>query len=135
MNIYGKDIKLNENMELIVSANGDVALIDNIDTLFQDIKLRILTSFGTLFYEENYGSNFSDFIFSDVVDNNSISSEVIRTIEQDPRIEPYSIKVSVIENSLGTIKAEVTYKLINEDTNINQTIDINKSMWSINNEI
>lgn len=133
--IFGSDIMLNENMEVCLSANGELQLISNTDTVFQDIKLRLLTQAGTLFYNEDYGSNFPNFLMDDDTNENALISEVIRTVEQDPRIEPYTCKVTIIENRAGYIKINLTYNLINEDTSINQTISIDKTAWSTTNEI
>lgn len=132
-NFFGYDIKLDDNMDVCLSVNGELILTCGEDTVFQDIKLRILTAIGSLFYDESYGSNFNQFIFDDDININSILSEVIRTVECDTRIEPYSVTASLIENTKDNISISITYSLINEDTSINKTISINKSIWRLQN--
>lgn len=132
-NFFGYDIKLDDNMDVCLSVNGELILTCGEDTVFQDIKLRILTAIGSLFYDESYGSNFNQFIFDDDININSILSEVIRTVECDTRVEPYSVTTSLIENTKDNISISITYSLINEDTSINKTISINKSIWRLQN--
>ena len=71
-NFFGYDIKLDDNMDVCLSVNGELILTCGEDTVFQDIKLRILTAIGSLFYDESYGSNFNQFIFDDDININSI---------------------------------------------------------------
>lgn len=134
-NIFGSDILLNDNLEVCLSANGELQVVNSTDTVFQDIKLRLLTKKGTLFYNEEYGSNLPDFIMDDNIDETSLISEIIRTVESDTRVEPYSVKVNILKNEMGKIEAEITYQLIGYDTNINEVISIDRNMWSSNNEI
>lgn len=133
--IFGSDILLNDNLEVMLSSNGELQLVNGTNTVFQDIKLRLLTKKGTLFYNEDYGSNLPDFIMDDSIDETSLVSEIIRTVESDARVEPYSVKVNILKNETGKIEAEITYQLIGYDTDINEVISIDRNIWSSNNEI
>ena len=119
----------------MLSSNGELQLVNGTNTVFQDIKLRLLTKKGTLFYNEDYGSNLPDFIMDDSIDETSLVSEIIRTVESDARVEPYSVKVNILKNETGKIEAEITYQLIGYDTDINEVISIDRNIWSSNNEI
>ncbi len=133
--IFGSDILLNDNLEVMLSSNGELQLVNGTNTVFQDIKLRLLTKKGTLFYNEDYGSNLPDFIMDDSIDETSLVSEIIRTVESDAKVEPYSVKVNILKNETGKIEAEITYQLIGYDTDINEVISIDRNIWSSNNEI
>ena len=83
----------------------------------------------------NVEAKISDFIMDDSIDETSLVSEIIRTVESDARVEPYSVKVNILKNETGKIEAEITYQLIGYDTDINEVISIDRNIWSSNNEI
>ena len=48
--LWGQDIALDADMQAQVAANGTLVLTDGVDTGVQDIRLRLFTRLGNLFY-------------------------------------------------------------------------------------
>jgi hypothetical protein len=64
MNLYGTDIKLNEQGIFIATASGDLETVSELECFIQDIKNEAITYEGDLFYDETYGWSLHDFIQS-----------------------------------------------------------------------
>lgn len=119
--IFGSDIYMDDDFKPSILNNGELRLVTGTETILQDIRLRLITLKGTLFYDTTYGSDVPLFINDDEIDNTSISSEVTRSLEADPRVEPYSVS-TVIERNMDEISIVVSFQLIGNDTPYNITI-------------
>lgn len=125
---FGSDIKLNGDGDVIVAANGELVLTNNIDTLHQDIRLRLTTGLGTLFYDSSYGSNLPLFINDDEEDTTSIEAEIIRSVEKDPRIEPYSVTAKVTGQTTDGVTVSLSWQCIGIDSVLNEVIAIKRNI-------
>ncbi len=119
--IFGSDIYMDADFKPSILNNGELRLVTGVETILQDIRLRLITLKGTLFYDSTYGSELPLFMQDDEVDNTSISSEVARSLEADPRVEPYSVS-TVIEKNMDEISIIVNFQLIGDDTPHNITL-------------
>ena len=87
--IFGQDIKLDSAGQALVAANGELVLTKGAQTGSQDIRIRLFTPLGTLFYDKEFGSLIHEWI----KDENSLAArmafcaEVTRRIRLDPRVE------------------------------------------------
>lgn len=88
------DIKLQDGE--IVMGFEDVDLVSGNDCLIQDIRNKLLTYFGTLFYDKKYGSGLLKYIQAEKNDITlrQIKQDIRITLKEDERIDPNSIKVS-----------------------------------------
>lgn len=119
--LWGQDIALDENNNPKIAANGEIILTNGIETPLQDIKLRLFTRLGSLFYDKEYGSLIHDFIFEENTSSNraGLLSEIIMRIEKDPRVEFGKISAKILKwNEKGVI-VSIYFTLIGEDTSTN----------------
>lgn len=89
-----KDICL-QNGELVLE-NGDLQLISNDDCLLQDLRSKMCTSKGALFYDIKYGAGILNFIHQTVDDNTILSlKQQVSIALNDNRIEMNSIDINI----------------------------------------
>lgn len=119
--LWGQDIALDENNNPLVAANGELVLTSGAATPLQDIKLRLFTRLGTLFYDKEYGSLIHDFIFDENTAQNraALLSEIIMRIEKDPRVETGKISAKILKWNEKEVQVAVNFTLIGEDTESN----------------
>lgn len=119
--LWGQDIALDENNNPLVAANGEFVLTSGVETPLQDIKLRLFTRLGTLFYDKEYGSLIHDFIFDENTAQNraALLSEIIMRIEKDPRVETGKISAKILKWDEKGVEVTVNFTLIGEDTETN----------------
>ena len=58
--LWGQDIALDDSGQARVAANGELLLTDGVETGVQDIRLRLFTRLGNLFYDREFGSLIHD---------------------------------------------------------------------------
>ena len=63
--LWGQDIALDDSWQARVAANGELLLTDGVATGVQDIRLRMFTRLGNLFYDREFGSLIHDWILED----------------------------------------------------------------------
>ncbi len=83
--VYGRDIKVDENMQVVVAANGEAVMTEGPGTGCQDIKLRLFTYLGTLFYDKEYGALIMDWVKDENTAENrkALEIEVVRRVRLD----------------------------------------------------
>ena len=122
MNDFGSDILLDENGQAVVAANGELVWCDGETAAVQDIRLRVLTMLGGLFYDRQFGSAIPHYIFDDNTKSNrlSLKAEVKRRIEMDPRVAVGSVTSAIRSwDELGiTIDAGWRFKGSDDPQNI-----------------
>ena len=100
---YGRDIYL-INGDFQIAPNGDLLLLDEKQTLIQDVINRLKTYKGSHFAHPDYGTNIYDYIRGN--GDNRTLLELINDIEEellkDPRI--WEVEVEVLERSLKGVK-------------------------------
>ena len=119
--IFGSDIYLNDDFKPSIFNNGELRLVTGVETVLQDIRLRLITLKGSLFYDSTFGSDVPLFMKDDDIDDTSILSEVSRALEADPRVEPYSVSTT-IEKNMDEISVSINFQLIGSDTPHNITL-------------
>lgn len=128
--IFGQDIKLDSSGQALVAANGELVLTQGVETGTQDIRLRLFTPLGTLFYDKEFGSLIHEWIHEE----NTLSArmafcaEVTRRVRLDPRVEFGSETCSILSWDETGIKASVTWQFINEDHVQNLVIETNNKL-------
>jgi phage baseplate assembly protein W len=127
--IFAQDIALDETMQARVAANGELVFTDGPATGVQDIKLRLSTYLGTLFYDKEYGSLLPDWMYedNDELARIGFAAEVKRRLNEDPRVQPGSASCAVTHwDELG-IQAEASFRFIDVDHDFNLTIEADHS--------
>lgn len=128
--IFGQDIKLGDDMQAIVAANGELLLTTGPETGCQDIKLGLFTPLGTLFYDKEFGSLIHEWI----KDENTLAArlafcaEVVRRVRLDPRVQFGTQACSIRSWDETGITADVSWTFIEDDHVYNLVIETNEDM-------
>ena len=115
--VYGQDIKMDENMQVVAAANGEAVMTEGPETGCQDIKLRLLTYLGTLFYDKDYGALIMDWVKDENTAENrqALEIEVVRRVRLDPRVEYGTVRASVLDWDESGVKLSLFWQFIDED--------------------
>ncbi len=119
--LWGQDIALDKNNNPKIAANGELVLTRWVETPLQDIKLRLFTRLGTLFYDKEYGSLIHDFIFEENTAQNraALLSEIIMRIEKDSRVETGKVSAKILKWDEKGVQILINFTLIGEDNETN----------------
>ena len=105
--LWGQDIALDASGQARVAANGELVLTNGVETGVQDIKLRLFTRLGALFYD---------------------LAEVTMRVEEDPRVVVGSVRSSLLAWDEKSITVAVQWRFIGEDQPLNLVLTANKSV-------
>lgn len=128
--LWGQDIALDAYGQARVAANGELVLTDGVETGVQDIKLRLVTRLGGLFYDLDFGSLIPDWILEESTELNrsAFLAEVIMRVEEDPRVVVGSVSASVLNWTEKTLAVAVEWRFIDVDHSLNLVLQVNKSV-------
>lgn len=126
--LFGQDIALTEDCQVKVAASGELILTDGVDTANQDIRLRLFTPLGTLFYDTDFGSLVMQFIRdeSSELTRAALCAEVARRIEEDAAVAPGTADCAVAAWDEAGVTLKATYRLIDEDHPYNLILSLNR---------
>ena len=127
--LWGQDIALDAAGQAKIAASGELILTDGVETGLQDIRLRLFTRLGTLFYDDEFGSLVHDWILEESTDATraAFCSEVVMRVEADPRVALGSVSCSVLLWDERRLTAWVRWTFIGEDHPLNLVLQIDKS--------
>ena len=122
--LWGQDIALDDSGQARVAANGELLLTDGVATGVQDIRLRMFTRLGNLFYDREFGSLIHDWILEDSTAGNraAFESEIVMRVEEDPRV----VVGSVTAWDETSITALATWRFLDTDTPLSLVLQVNK---------
>lgn len=122
--IFGQDISLSDDGQALVAANGELLLTSGADTGIQDIRLRLLTPLGELFYDTEFGSLIHEWFKDENTEGNRIAfeAEVERRIDEDPRVTVGSVNCTVTSWDERGFTATAGWAFIVEDHPYNLVI-------------
>lgn len=126
--LWGQDIALDGSGQARVAANGELVLTDGVDTGVQDIRLRMFTRLGKLFYDRQFGSLIHDWILEESTAANraALESEVVMRVEEDPRVAVESVRCTVTAWDARSITALARWRFLEDDTPMSLVLQINK---------
>ena len=127
--LWGQDIALDAAGQAKIAASGELILTDGVETGLQDIRLRLFTRLGTLFYDDEFGSLVHDWILEESTEATraAFCSEVVMRVEADPRVALGSVSCSVLLWDERRLTARVRWTFIGEDHPFNLVLQIDKS--------
>lgn len=130
--IYGTDL-LYKNGEMNFAANGEALLVHEADTVVQDIMIRLSTYRGTLFYNQDYGSYLMDYILDEDTEDTrlAICDEIVRRVEEEPRVKIGSVTAKIVAWNIGSITAELSFALAGTESTYNLVLSIDKKLQGI----
>jgi phage baseplate assembly protein W len=114
--IWGQDIQLGDDGQAVVAANGELVLTDGTGTGVQDIRLRLLTPLGELFYDTEFGSLLHEWIKeeSTALTRMGFEQEVVKRLEMDPRVDIGTVACRIMAWDETGITAECSWTFIAE---------------------
>ena len=122
--VFGQDIKLDDNGQALVAANGELFLTSGVETGLQDIRLRLGTPLGELFYDIDWGSLIHEWYLDENTraSRDGFEAEVERRIEEDPRTVLGTVSCSVVSFNESGFTAQAAWEFIGEDHPFNLVI-------------
>lgn len=126
--LWGQDIALDESGQARVAASGEIVLTEGVDTGVQDIRLRLFTYLGSLFYDTDFGSRIPDFVQEESTPTTRAAfvAEVVMRVELDPRVVTGSVRCRVLTWDEASIMAEVRWHFMDEDSPFNLVLHMDK---------
>lgn len=114
--LFGRDIALNDSLCAVVTAAGELVLTTGIETALQEVRLRLYTPLGTLFYDTLYGSDIHLFVHDENTSaaRMALEAEAARRISEDPAVEPLSVTCGVVSWDEEKIVLSATFRLIGQ---------------------
>lgn len=89
---YGKDMKLDENRDVIFTPDGDVELQDGPRLVAQDVREELSIAFASVEWDRQAGSHLLDTLNSTSADD-VVMAEIERVAIKDPRVDASTVKV------------------------------------------
>lgn len=122
--VFGRDIKLSDDGQALVAANGELLLTDGVETGLQDIRLRLMTPLGELFFDIEFGSLIHEWYLDESTraSRDGFEAEVERRIEEDPRTVLGTVSCSVTSWDEKGFSAQAAWEFIGEDHPFNLVI-------------
>lgn len=133
MDIYGTDIKLDENGNFVATANKDIETISNTPCFIQDIQNEAITYEGDLFYDETYGFSLHDFIHrkGTELDHLELIQRIKDKLSKRELIDVGSINVNIQYWNMNKIGVLVRFKI----SGLDQEFEIRLSLDRIKVEV
>lgn len=130
---WGQDIALDENGQARVAANGELVLTDGVDTGVQDIRLRLATGLGALFYDLDFGSLIHEWVYEDSTDvtRAAFLAELTMRVEMDPRVVVGSVNATILNWDEKSLSVAVYWRFIDVDHPMNLVLQADKSTRSL----
>ncbi len=88
---YGKDMKLDENRDVIFTPDGDVELQDGPRLVAQDVREELSIAFASVEWDRQAGSHLLDTLNSTSADD-VVIAEIERVAIKDPRVDASTVK-------------------------------------------
>lgn len=135
--LYGQDIKLDDALQAAIAANGEAILADGVATVLQDIRLRLVTPLGTLFYDTAFGSLVYEYVKDENTPANrrGLAAEVAKRIDLDARVVPGSARCTIAAWDETGITLTATFRLIGETHPYNLVITVDSDMEMVMNDV
>lgn len=130
---YGIDIAIDNNNELIMSGI-DFKTVSGIDCAVQQVKVRMQTPKGSLFYDLNYGSEIYKFVQAPYTKKqlDYFVSMVKDCLKAEPLIDNDSIVIVTEGYSINSFVCKASWKFYGTDNELNLVISADKELtiWS-----
>jgi phage baseplate assembly protein W len=125
----GKDIMVDDNMEIGWSGT-DVKTVSGIECVLQQIKVRLKTPKGSLFYDPAYGSDLFKFVQAEFTMQKLayFASVVKDSIKAEPLVDNASIKVTTYENTMTSFYCKVSFAVLGYDNRLNLVVSADKKI-------
>lgn len=119
------DIALDAEGEIVLEY-ADMALVEGTGCLLQDIKTRLMTDIGALFYDTAFGSGVLRYIQApaDELTLLELKAAVKDALETEPRIDNTGVAVKVSADKEGILTAAVSFIIADNGNNVNLVLSL-----------
>lgn len=123
--LYGQDMLL-DNGELVIAANGECVLSESVQTVLQDIHLRLEMPLGSLFYDTDFGSRIFEYKYAEntSLTRQGLQIEVSKRINMEPRVIPTRTQILIVKWDHVGIVLQAVFYLVDETNPFNLVIKI-----------
>ncbi len=123
----GTDIELDNYGNFILSATGDLTVVDAERCLIQSVKHRFLTPKGNLFYDPEFGFDVYKYLHSDSDELTKLEfmEEVKEQLRMEPRIREGSENCEILSWNENSIVFKVSFVPIEMTTPVNLVLYAN----------
>lgn len=114
--LYGRDILLDAELQAVVAANGEAAVSTGPRTAIQNIRLRLATPLGALFYDKDFGSLLHYYFHAENTPANRLGlvAEIEQRVSRDSLVQTGSVTARIVKwDHLGVL-VEAKFSLIEE---------------------
>ena len=111
MAILGNDLFLDESGDLSLNPSGDLFTVQGNESLLQDIRHRLESSYCDLFSHEEFGSILFQYLGQADTELNRalIKRSVITALEEEKRINPNAIQVELLKYTPEEILVNISF--------------------------
>lgn len=119
------DIALDAEGEIVLEY-ADMTLVEGKDCLLQDIKTRLMTDIGALFYDTAFGSGVLRYIQApaDELTLLELKAAVKDALETEPRIDNNSVAVKVSADKEGILSAQISFMIAENGGAVNLVLSL-----------
>lgn len=119
------DIALDTEGEIVLEY-ADMALIEGKDCLLQDMRTRLMTDIGALFYDTAFGSGVLRYIRApaDELTMLELKAAVKDALETEPRIDNNSVAVKVSADKEGILSAQISFMIAENGGAVNLVLSL-----------
>lgn len=131
--IFGQDIKLDDELEAVVAANGELVLTEGAETAAQDVRLRIMTPLESLFYDVSFGSLVHHWFREENTQGNRMAfeAELSRRVKADSRVALGTVSCKVQSWDEKGITASLSWRLSEEDSLLNLVVFVDSEKMEL----
>lgn len=103
-----------------------IALVEGTGCLLQDIKTRLMTDTGTLFYDPSFGSGVLRYIQApgDELTLLELKAAVKDALETEPLIDNNSVAVNVSADKKGILSAQISFMIAEDGSSVNLALSL-----------
>ncbi len=127
--LYGQDIRVDGDLDAALSASGEMILATNDRAALQDIKARVETPVGGLFYDKTFGSKLVMNLYDEITPavRQMMALELEEVIENDPRVVVGSVTAEVTAWDERSVTVQTSFSLIGDQNTYNLVVEIGQN--------
>jgi len=127
--LFGQDIMIDGDLDAALSASGEMILTTGERAALQDIKARVETPIGGLFYDQAFGSRLVLNLYDEITAavRQMIVLELEEVIENDPRVVMGSVTAEVVSWDHRSVTVQTSFSLIGEQNTYNLVVEVGQN--------
>jgi phage baseplate assembly protein W len=126
--LFGQDIRIDGDLDAALSASGEMIVTTGARAALQDIKARVETPLGGLFYDTSFGSRLVLNMYDEITETvrQMMALELEEVIERDPRVVMGSVTAEVTAYDERSVTLNTEFILIQDQNTYNLVVEVGK---------